>query len=1564
MADIYEQMKDLSPEKRELLELMLREKGVDVPGSKLVPLGRETNKFQLSFGQQRLWFLDQLEPGSPLYNNPAAVMLKGELNISAMEKALNEIVQRHEVLRTTFTTEDDQPTQVINAEMPIKLERIDLRHLPESERQSEAMGLAKAEAQKPFNLSTDPLFRVTLVQFADQEYLMILVMHHIVSDGWSLSIFIQEIAILYKVHVSGHGSPLPDLAVQYADFAHWQRQWMQGKVLEDQLSYWQEQLKGVPPVLNLPLDRPRPNYQTTNGTTYFFDFPNHLQEAIHTLAKQEDVTLYMISLAAFAALLSRYSNQDDFCVGTPIAGRNRRETESLIGFFVNTLVMRTDLSGNPTVLELLKRVKEVALGAYGHQDIPFETLVEKLQPERDMSISPFFQVMFVHLDTTSQSIKLPDITIEPWQIDSGTAKFDLAFVIEESEQKLAGQIVYNTDLFNSSTIELMAKHFQVLLESFVKDVNQHISEFSVLTGQEQSLLIEKWNKSSKDFHKPQDRCINQLFEAQAEKTPDGVALVYEQEKLSYQELNARANQLAHHLVNCGVTPEVMVGICLDSPMDMITSLLAIFKAGGAYLPLDPTYPKERLAYMIEDSALPVIITEERMLEFLPENQNLKICLSRDRDTISQLSAANPINGAIIENLAYVIYTSGSTGKPKGVLVSHGAIADHCLNMKEYYELKMTDHVLQFASMNFDASLEQILPTLISGATLVLRGNEIWSPEDFLKKIKDHGLTVVNPPTAYWNQLLHESDESALKIENEHLRLFIVGGDTMSTENLQIWEKSSFNTTKLINAYGPTEAIITSTTFEVPDNYDSQALSHSIPIGRPTSLRFIYVVDQHCNPVPIGVPGELYIGGDCLARGYLNRSDLTAEKFIPDPFSKKMGSRLYRTGDLCRFLPEGNIEFLGRIDQQVKVRGYRIELGEIESIINKHPKIKESVVDARIFERADKRLVAYIVADPDFNSVELRNYLQELMPDYMIPSVFVTLDELPRTPIGKINRRELPEPDQLRPDVFTQFVAPRTPTEEKLSKIVMDTLKIDKVGVHDNFFDLGGHSMLATQVVSRIRNVFHVDISLRSLFEKPTIEGIAQSIAEIQIQEQDDEELDQLLSELEGLSDEEVQEQLDNSDETGEDNGFEQCIQPLAPPRNALEKYLVDTWKKVLNIEQVGIYDNFFELGGNETLAANLIEILEEEFNMTAPPGGIYQAPRIVDIAMSMLEYYPQNVKYKLGEIDGIKEKYEINIKGAKNETIDSSTIEKFRNLIHPLEPVENRDIKLTPKNPKAVFVLSPPRSGSTLFRIMLAGNSKLFSPPELDLLSFNTLVERQQFFKQTGFLIWLEALVRVVMEIKGYDVKQAEKILEGLEQKKLSIKEFYALLQSWMGDRLLVDKTPSYSLDSEILTRAEMDFDQPFYIYLMRHPYAMIYSFIEAQLDQHFFKYKHSFSRRELAELIWLVSHQNIMTFLEDIPADRKYRLKFEDLVTNPQIEITKLCTFLNIEFQKEMIEPYKGNKMTDGAKPGSQMVGDFKFYLRNAIDPGVADRWQKFHKQDFLSDISKNVAAELGYDV
>ncbi len=1130
MSDILEQMKNLSPEKRELLEMLLKEKGVDLAQSEIVPLSRDASEFALSYGQQRLWFLDQLEPGSPLYNNPAAVYLNGPLNVEALEKAFSEMVQRHEVLRTVFATRDDQPVQVILDEMPLDLENIDLRDLAESEREAEAFRIARDQAQQPFDLSTGPLFRVGLVRMAQEKHLVLLTMHHVVSDAWSLTIFIREIALLYEAFSEGKESSLSPLKIQYADYASWQHKWLQGKVFEDHLKYWEEKLGDSPPVLNLPTDFPRPAYQTFNGKKYLFTLPKSLSEPLEKLSKHVDATLFMALMAGLKVLLYRYTNQEDIAVGTPIANRNRMETESIIGFFINTLVMRTDLSGNPTVREMLQRMKEVALGAYAHQDMPYELLVEKLQPERDMSRSPFFQVMFNLMNAPALVLKLPNITFEPAQIDSETAKFDLTFDMIEDENGMTGAIIYNTDLFAEETIQRMAGHYLNILEQMIQHPDKPILSLSIMTSTEEKQLLEQWNKPTIRFEKLQDELLPQMFETQVEKTPDAVAVVFENEKLTYQALNQRANQLAYHLKNAGVKPEALAGVYLERPVDVIVSLLAIFKAGGVYLPLDPTYPKDRLNYMIEDSQVPVIITQQELIDVLSQNSAKFINLDEDFETIAGQRIENPPSLTDGENAAYMIYTSGSTGKPKGVQISYSAIANHCLNMKSFFDLSSSDHVLQFASFNFDASLEQILPTLIAGAQLVLRGVDVWSPDEFRKRIKDYGLTVINPPTAYWRQLVQEWTEAADDALTSQLKLVIVGGDLMSAENVKKWHEASMDSVSLLNAYGPTEATITSTIFNVPATGEAEKYSHGVPIGRPTALRTVYILDNNFNPVPIGVPGELYIGGPCLARGYFNRPDLTADRFIPDPNSKDAGARLYKTGDLVRFLPDGNIDFLGRVDNQVKVRGFRIELGEIESVLSQDSAVDEVVVTAPEEKLGGKQLAAYLTLkkradEEEKNSAYFRNFLREKLPEYMIPSIFMILDEMPRTPIGKINRKALPAPDMDRAAMENSYVAPRNSVEEMIAELWAEALQVKRVGIRDNFFDLGGHSLMATQIISRLRQEFQVDFPLRRLFETPTIESLALAIAECQAEQAEEGDVDDMLAEIEGLSDEEVEQLL-------------------------------------------------------------------------------------------------------------------------------------------------------------------------------------------------------------------------------------------------------------------------------------------------------------------------------------------------------------------------------------------------------------------------------------------------------
>ncbi len=1064
-------------------------RGTGLQAPPIVPVPRD-GELPLSFAQQRLWFIDQLEPGSSVYNFPAAVRLKGPLNVLALQQSLNEIVRRHEVLRTTFTIVDGRPVQIIAPHLTLTIQIVDLRELPETEREAEVQRLATNEAQRPFDLAEGPLVRASVLRLGENEHVGLLTMHHIVSDGWSTGILIREMAVLYQSYCSARPSPLPELPIQYADFAHWQRQWLEGEALEAQLTFWKRQLLGAPPLLELPADHPRPVVQTYRGAQQFCLLPETVGDRLKALSRQEGVTLFMTLLAAFQSLLHSYTSQDDIIIGTPIANRNRLEIESLVGFFVNTLALRTDLSNNPSFSDLLRRVREVCLAAYAHQDLPFERLVEELHLARDLSRNPLFQVMFVLQNAAVQTLELPGLSLSPVEIDTGTTHFDLTLHIADTEQGLAATLAYNTDLFEAGTIIRMLGHFRTLLEAVAATPERRLSDLTLLTEPERQQLLVTWNDTRAGW--PKDLNIHQLFEAQVARTPDAIALVFEDEQLTYEQLNRRANQLANHLRGLGVGPEVPVGICLKDSLKIVIGLLGILKAGGVYLPLDPAYPKERLTFMLEDAEVPVLLTHKALLPELPEHDARVVYLDSDWETIAQESPENPICLVVPENLAYVIYTSGSTGQPKGVLVSHASITEHCLSVQKHYDLNSSDRVLQIASLSFDLSLEQILPTLIVGARLVMMSADLWRTTEFHKKVSAFGLTVLNLPTGYWQELAREWAGLAELVPNIQPRVFIVGGDTMLSEFLELWHRTPMSSIRLINAYGPTEATITATAFDITPQLREHSPLQRIPIGRPLTNRESYIVDKYGNPVPVGVPGQLYIGGACLARGYLNRADLTAENFVPNPFSRVPGARLYKTGDLARYLPDGNIEFLGRIDHQVKIRGFRIEPGEIESALRQHPTVREAIVLARENAAGEKYLVAYVVAQRESTPTasELRGFLKEKLPDYMMPAVFVPLDALPLMPNGKVDRGALPEPGSTLSQPGRAFVAPRNALELQLSNLWEEVLGIRPIGVTDNFFELGGHSLAAVRLFALIEKRLGKKVPLATVFQGATIEHLA------------------------------------------------------------------------------------------------------------------------------------------------------------------------------------------------------------------------------------------------------------------------------------------------------------------------------------------------------------------------------------------------------------------------------------------------------------------------------------------
>jgi amino acid adenylation domain-containing protein len=1097
----------LSAEKLKLLERLLKDAGVELANTNPITprmrgdqrrhkimaqmIAEDSFVFPTSFAQQRLWFLDQLEPGSPTYNMPGTIRLKGTLNIDALHKTLNEIVARHESLRTTFSVVDEQPVQVISPSLSIDLPVQDLRHLlPVCELEEKAKLLAIEEAQTSFDLSHGPLLRAKLLRLADDEFMLLITMHHIISDEWSIGIFIRELATLYDGFSSDRSSPLPELSIQYVDFALWQQEWLESGVLEKQLDYWKNQLGGNLPVLELPTDRPRPAVQTAHGAHYIFALPVHLLRTVAALSRGENATTFMTLLAAFQSLLHRYTGQDDIIVGSPIANRNRSETESVIGFFVNTLVLRTDFSGNHTFRELIARVREVALGAYDHQDAPFEKLVEALQPERDRSRPPLFQVAFQLEAATPDPLQLPGLELDVVIVESGTSKFDLTLQLSETKDGFRGSVEYNTDLFDEDSIRRMVGHFQVLLESVVADPNRRVSQLPILTPEEKYQVLFEWNNTQTDHLEGQT--LTQLFNAQVERTPNVVAIRFDDRELTYRQLNQQANQLAHYLQSLGVRPETPVGICVDRSFEMVVALMAVLKVGAAYVPLNPANPKERIAFMLEDSRIPVLLTQRQLLKALPENTAKVVCLDSDRDRIAQQPDHNPTNMATPDNLVAVLYTSGSTGQPKGVMVEYKGFLNLCLWYKHHCPVSEESRVLLIIPFTFDAAFKNIIAPLLSGGQLILTSADYYDVARLLDIIEKQQVTVINTTPSLMHPIIELAAIGNYKALSS-LEYVSLGGESMAIQKLRHWLNSPYCKCKLIHLYGPSECSDIASCHSV--DREQANLLETVPVGKPIDNSRIYLLDKNDNLQPIGIPGELSVAGPTLARGYISRPELTAERFAPDPYGSQ-GGRIYRTGDLAKWLPEGNLQFIGRIDNQVKIRGIRIELGEIEAALRQHPEIRDVAVIAREDVPGIKRLVAYVVANENhLIASQLRGLAKQKLPDYMVPSAFVMMPALPLTSNGKLDRRALPVPDE-RSDL-DDYVAPRNEMEERMAKIMGELLKVDRVGIQDNFFDLGGHSLLATQFVSRLREAFQVELPLSSLFEVATIAGLSEVIEKAQ-----------------------------------------------------------------------------------------------------------------------------------------------------------------------------------------------------------------------------------------------------------------------------------------------------------------------------------------------------------------------------------------------------------------------------------------------------------------------------------
>lgn len=1099
-----ELLTELKTQKAEIINFL---KQITTAASSQIPpiVACERNgNLPLSFGQQRIWFLHQFEPNSSSNNMPVVVRFTGNLNVAVLEESLREVVRRHEVLRTTFPAVNGKPSQVIATDVSLTLPIIDLRQVPDEKREAEALLLATKEAHQPFDLANGPILRVLLLKLSDREHLLIWNMHCIVCDGASSDVFYQDFTTIYKALSAGKASPLTPLPVQYADFTNWQYQWLQGEVLESQVNYWKQKLEGNLPIIKLPYDHPRPQgVQTYRGDRAALLLSKALNHALTDLSQKWGVTLFMTLLTVFELLLYRYSGQEDLLISFASASRGQVETERLIGFFSNTLVMRGNLAGNPTFRQLLDRVRKDCLEAYSHQDLPFERLIEELRPEQQSrNSSSLFQVKFSLNPPWSNgrgmgAVQLPDLTITSLfgYIYHGKTKYDLTLVLREQDNGLGMVFDYNAEMFDASTIERMLGHFKTLLEGIVANPDLPISELPLLTAGEQHQVLVDWHGKQANY--PQNTCIHQWFEAQAKRTPNNIAVSFKNQQLTYQELNQRANQLARYLQTLGVKSGVLVGLNLEPCLDAIVGLLGVLKAGGTYVSIAPTSGQDSLAFILEDAQISLVLTQSSLVEKFSEHQAQVICLDSDWERIAVHATENLGYYTTDQTLACVMYVSGCDGKPNGIAITHRNLVTHSLAISETWELTERDRLLLISSISCNSFIESLFPTWIAGATAIIQPQELQnSTAQFFPFIAQQQISVVNLPTAFWYELVNEPSIS-LQTLPLSLRLVMVGGEKVSRHAYLTWVEKVGKRSRWLNAYGSLETTLSTTIYDPENATEASNTRSEIPIGKAIANTKIYILDRRSQPVPIGIPGEIYISGIGTAQGYFNRPDLTSEKFIPNPFSSESGAYLYRSGDLGRYLSDGNIEFLGRLDNQVKIHGFRIELAEIETIIGQYPGVQKTVVIAKEDVPEDKHLVAYLVPQQGetLENEQLLNFLQQKLPEHLLPSAFAIVDSLPLNANGQVDRQALPALNPTNSKIEKTFVAAEEPLQIQLTEIWENVLGIRPIGITDNFFDLGGHSLIAVRLFAEIEKIVGKTLPLSILLQAPTIEKLANLIGE-------------------------------------------------------------------------------------------------------------------------------------------------------------------------------------------------------------------------------------------------------------------------------------------------------------------------------------------------------------------------------------------------------------------------------------------------------------------------------------